>query len=225
MVQDWSKRLRHIDRVEELARFCVEEDAHPTTDQATLVARYSAELLLFLTETPEYWELPAFQAEAIKKLDKICALCEVKSIIYREKINQRPTPVLYLFERFLRENSHDVGEDDFAANTATGLRNFLFEDIKTIAGRLTASLNLKNESKLESRSLAPIFEAQLNRQALADALNAVMAHEGLSEQKVADRTSFSKTDVNRARNGKASIDKTSSILVELGYPPSVTIPS
>lgn len=84
--------------------------------------------------------------------------------------------------------------------------------------------HLVEDSKLESGKLPAIFEAQLDRQALADALNAVMAKEGLSEQKVADRTGFRKNDVNRARNGNATIDKTSEILAALGYPPTVSIP-
>lgn len=82
---------------------------------------------------------------------------------------------------------------------------------------------VSKESKLDSAKLAPIFEDELNRAAMARALDAVMAKDGLSERQAAAKSGVNKNDVTRARNGSASIEKTSQILTGLGYPPRLLI--
>ncbi|MEQ6249895.1 hypothetical protein ABMC89_13455 [Sulfitobacter sp. HNIBRBA3233] len=83
---------------------------------------------------------------------------------------------------------------------------------------------VSEESKLDGAALAPIFEGELNREAMARALDVVLAKEGLSERKAAAKVGVGKNDITRARNGTASIEKTTHILTELGYAPRLTIP-
>jgi predicted XRE-type DNA-binding protein len=83
---------------------------------------------------------------------------------------------------------------------------------------------VSDNSKLDATALSPIFEEQLNREAMVAALKAVLAKERLSEQKAADLIGVKKNEINRARSGAASIEKVAEILTKLGYPPKLTVP-
>ncbi|WP_298987429.1 hypothetical protein [uncultured Roseibium sp.] len=72
-------------------------------------------------------------------------------------------------------------------------------------------------SKLDDSELAPIFEGELDRQAMAAALSAAMKEQGLSVRKTAAAVDTSTNDIQRITKGTATLDKAAEVLSGLGY--------
>lgn len=76
---------------------------------------------------------------------------------------------------------------------------------------------MSEESKLDKAKLAPIFEGELNREAMAAALNRVMTERGLSVRKAADAAGTSAGIISSIKDQRASLDKAVEVLDQLGF--------
>jgi len=79
------------------------------------------------------------------------------------------------------------------------------------------SYPMSEESKLDNAELAPIFEGELDRDAMAEALSAAMKEQGLSVRKTAAAASVGTNDIQRIGKGTATLDKAAEVLSNLGY--------
>ncbi|WP_420412225.1 XRE family transcriptional regulator [Roseibium sp.] len=90
-------------------------------------------------------------------------------------------------------------------------------DEKDVA-RSTASQELDLRNKDDSlKSITSVFNANLNRSALAKALKQVRDLNGLSQRAAADLAEVSHTDIKRIENGTSSLDKSTEVLNALGF--------
>ena len=76
---------------------------------------------------------------------------------------------------------------------------------------------MSEESKLDNAELAPIFEGELNRDAMANALEAAMQEQGLSIRKAAETVGIDKKEIQRVGKGTATLDRSADVLSGLGY--------
>jgi len=89
--------------------------------------------------------------------------------------------------------------------------------------RPTASIFLNEVEKSQKNSLAPIFEGQLDREAMAEALKAAIENRGLSVRKAASRADVSASVISQIKAKEASLDQAAKVLQALGYTIELTI--
>ena len=75
----------------------------------------------------------------------------------------------------------------------------------------------------EQTSVTPIFDGELNREAMAEALKTAMEERGLSVRDAAAEVGLSKDTIQNIRNGTGSLDKATTALEGLGYRLSLSI--
>jgi len=75
----------------------------------------------------------------------------------------------------------------------------------------------------EERSVTPIFDGELNREAMAEALAAAMDAKGLSLRTAATAAGTTKSVIQKILGKEASIDKGREVLAGLGYRTEVSI--
>jgi predicted XRE-type DNA-binding protein len=78
------------------------------------------------------------------------------------------------------------------------------------------SHRVSEEGKLDKAALVPIFEGELNREALAETLRLVMEQRGLSVRRAAALADVQAKEIQRISSGDATIDKGLKVLSELG---------
>lgn len=82
---------------------------------------------------------------------------------------------------------------------------------------------VSEEDKLENARLAPIFEGQLDRESMAEALKAAMDERGLSVRKAANEAEVSASVISQIKVQEASIDQAAKVLDQLGFEVELTV--
>ena len=76
---------------------------------------------------------------------------------------------------------------------------------------------MREESKLDNAALAPIFEGELDRESMAEALDAAMRDQGLSVRKAGEASGTSAGIISSIKDQRASLDKAVEVLDQLGF--------
>lgn len=77
-------------------------------------------------------------------------------------------------------------------------------------------MNIKNDSTVSAESLTKAFSGELDRTTLSAAVKQVMERQGLSNRAAAKLVNLPHNDIQRVKDGKASIEKTLDVLSRLG---------
>lgn len=100
----------------------------------------------------------------------------------------------------------------------------LTENKREIEGVTKERLHpVSDKSELDSARLAPIFEGELDRGAMATALKKAMEDQGLSVRKAAGAAGVSFSVISQIKGQMASIDQAAKVLDQLGYEIDLTV--